>query len=97
MPTATIGKAARMIAAARAMQRETQQQLANRLTAISGREWTRDIIAAMENGRRKVEADDIPFLAAAQRVNRDWYFESPGGDPADDYDREPMRPYLIAA
>ena len=63
----------RRVAAARALQRKTQQQLANDLTRISGEEWTRNDVAGIENGRRSMKAGDLPHFAAAQDQGFSWY------------------------
>jgi transcriptional regulator with XRE-family HTH domain len=81
--SATPGKAARMIRAARAAQHESQGQLAERMTAATGETWTRDHIAAIENGRKKVEADDIPAFAMVQGTQLGWYFDAQIGDVPD--------------
>jgi transcriptional regulator with XRE-family HTH domain len=65
----------RMIAAARAIERQTQAQLARKLTAISGEEWNRNDVAGIENGRRKFEARHLTLFAAAQNRPLSWYLE----------------------
>ena len=65
----------RRIAAARALQRETQAQLAQKLTRISGQEWGRNDVAAIENGRRSLKAADLPHFAAAQEQDFSWYLD----------------------
>lgn len=45
----------RMIAAARAVRRQTQAQLAARLNELSHEPWTRNNVAAIENGQRAFE------------------------------------------
>lgn len=68
-----------MIAAARAISRDTQEDLAALLTAISGQQWTRANVANIENGRRAFEVQDLPLFAAAQDRPLSWYLSTDEG------------------
>lgn len=69
-------KPARMIAAARAISGDTQQQLADKLTAASGNRWTRNDVASIENGRRRFAVDDLMLFADVQDQPYSWYLPS---------------------
>lgn len=62
-----------MIAAARAMRRQTQAQLADELNKLSHETWTRNNVAAIENGQRAFEVKDLWIFAAAQDRPLAWY------------------------
>ncbi len=79
----TVGKAARMVAGARAMARQSQSDLAARLAEISGQEWNRNHVASIENGARALKADDLWIFSRAQGVPITWYVETELPEAAD--------------
>ena len=48
--------------------RVSQEELADRLTAETGKEWTRDMIANLENGRRSFSVDDLLAICKVLEV-----------------------------
>jgi|GEM_PF-3372223 len=63
----------RRIAAARALERISQEELAHRLTELSGEEWTRGNVASIENGRRGMRVTELELFAEAQGQDIAWY------------------------
>lgn len=64
---------ARRIAAGRALRRQSQAALALKLSEITGEPWSRNNIAAIENGQRAFKVDNLPHFAAAQDLPISWY------------------------
>jgi transcriptional regulator with XRE-family HTH domain len=80
----------RRIAAGRALRRQTQAQLALRMAELTGDPWSRNNIAAIENGQRSFKVDYLHAFAEAQDLPISWYL----GDDAATGD---MGGYLAAA
>lgn len=63
----------KLVAMARKRIDQTQEELAARLTEITGEAWTQGNISAIENRRRKLKVEELPWFAEAQEVRTTWY------------------------
>lgn len=65
----------RVAAARRLAGRQTQQELADRLTEVTSEQWTRNMVASLEGGRRTF--DIATLIAIAEVHGRDpvWYLD----------------------
>jgi transcriptional regulator with XRE-family HTH domain len=81
----------RRIAAGRALRRQTQAQLALRMAEITGDTWSRNNIAAIENGQRAFKVDYLHAFSEAQDLPISWYL----GDDAASGDTGGY-PFLVA-
>lgn len=64
---------------ARALNRQSQADLANRLHEHTGQDWTREIVANLETGRRAIPVELMCSIAAVQERTVGWYFaDAPG-------------------
>lgn len=48
--------------------RMTQTQLAEKLTELTGKKWTRDMVAALESGRKTFDVDTLTAVVSALGV-----------------------------
>ena len=67
----------RRIAAARKLAEMTQGQLARRLTELTDDQWSREMVANLETGRRVIPAQLLASLAVALDVEPGWFFSDP--------------------
>ena len=70
---------ARRVVAARKMAEMTQVQLARRLSDTTGHQWSRDVIASLETGRRMIPAEVLVSLGEVLDVAPGWFLSDPRG------------------
>lgn len=87
----------RRIAAARALERISQEELAHRLTQISGEEWTRANIASIENGRRAMRVTELDLFAQAQGQDIAWYLSGSRVSPPYQHPASQSGPLALVA
>ncbi len=56
-----------------------QAQFARQLTAATGKEWTRGMVAQLETGRKTFSADLLLVVARIQNMPWEFYLYGPGG------------------
>ena len=69
---------ARRVAAARAIADLTQDQLARRLTRITGDQWTKTTVGRLEQGRKIIPAGLLFHLGEALGQRPEWFVTIPG-------------------
>jgi transcriptional regulator with XRE-family HTH domain len=57
----------------------TQDQFARQLTAATGDEWTRGMVAHLESGRKVFSSDLLLVVARIQDMPWEFYLYGPGG------------------
>ena len=59
---------------ARALEDQSQLQLARRLSEYTGQEWSREMIANLETGRKLIPVETLCAIASVQGQSVAWYF-----------------------
>lgn len=57
--------------------RQTQEELAERLTDITGKRWTRDMVASLELGRKTFDVNTLVAVSRAQELPIEFYLFGP--------------------
>jgi transcriptional regulator with XRE-family HTH domain len=65
------------VKAARAINGQTQKQLAALLTEEMGQTWTRDMVQSLESGRKKFDVDTLEALVVVQGLGITFYLNGP--------------------
>lgn len=65
----------RIAAARRLAGRQTQAELAARLTEVTGTRWTRDMVANLEAGRRSFDVETLVAIAEIHDRDCAWYLD----------------------
>lgn len=73
----------RAIAAGRSLQNMTQADLAQRLTAVMGEEWTRGMVAALESGRKTFDVHTLQAVSKIQGLPVSFYLGGISVDPGE--------------
>lgn len=71
--------AGRSVAAARKLRGQSQEDLARLLGEETGEHWTRMMVAKMEGGSKRIDADTLRALIAVQGFDADFYLFGPTG------------------
>lgn len=73
--------APRAVKAARALRGQSQQDLADRLTEVTGGRWDRRMVTTLEGGHRRITLTLAVALSEAQDMPLSWYAYGLDGDP----------------
>lgn len=65
------------VKAGRAIRGQSQEELAELLAAETGKPWTRDKVASLENGRKKFDVDTLEAIAKVQDLPLAFYMFGP--------------------
>jgi transcriptional regulator with XRE-family HTH domain len=65
------------VKAARAINSQTQADLAELLTEETGEPWTRDMVQSLESGRKKFDVDILEALVVVQNLDYSFYLNGP--------------------
>jgi transcriptional regulator with XRE-family HTH domain len=65
------------VKAARAINGQTQADLAALLTEETGEHWTRDMVQSLESGRKNFDVDTLMALVAVQKLDYAFYLKGP--------------------
>lgn len=78
----TTGDPRAAIAMGRRYRRQTQQELADQLTKMTGEKWSRVMIGKLESGGKVLEVETLMAIAAIHNLPYSFYLEGPESNSA---------------
>lgn len=70
------------IAMGRRYRHQTQQELADELTAATGEKWSRVMVGKLESGGKMLEVETLMAIASIHNLPYGFYLEGPEGNKA---------------